>query len=129
MPSVRIQRVRELLKREIGELLRRELPVHEAGLFTVNDVEVSGDLQTARVFVSVLGNAEQQKRAPDVLGGIRLRIQSLVGRDLALRFTPVLTFVVDDSIAKGNRVLQIIDELEQDNSVAATPREDGSSTP
>jgi ribosome-binding factor A len=126
MPTVRIQRVRELLKREIGELLRRELPVHEAGLFSVNDVEVSGDLQTAKVFVSVLGNADQQKRAPAMLGEMRSRIQSLVGRDLALRYTPVLTFVVDDSIAKGNRVLQIIDELEQADSPPPEPRGDGS---
>jgi ribosome-binding factor A len=126
MPSVRIQRVRELLKREIGEVLRRELPVHEVGLFSVNDVEVSGDLQTARVFVSVLGNADQQKRAPGVLGELRARIQGLIGRDLALRYTPVLTFVVDDSIAKGNRVLQIIDELEHEDPPPPEPRGDSS---
>jgi len=43
MPSLRLQRVRELLKREIGEVIRREFPVSEAGLVTVNDVDVSGD--------------------------------------------------------------------------------------
>lgn len=126
MPSVRIQRIRELLKREIGEVLRRELPVHETGLFSVNDVEVSGDLQSARIFVSVLGSPDQQRRAPGILNDLRPRIQGLIGRDLALRYTPVLTFVVDDSIAKGNRILQLIDELEHENPSAATPPDDKS---
>ena len=114
MSSVRLQRVRELLKREIGEVLRRELPVSEAGLVSVNDVEVAGDLQSAKVFISLLGNADQQKLALRQLNDLRVRVQSLVGRDLALRYTPVLTFQVDDSIAKGNRVLQIIEELEKE---------------
>ncbi len=62
MPSLRLQRVRELLKREIGEVIRREIPVGEAGLITVNDVDVSGDLHPATVYIGILGNAEQQKK-------------------------------------------------------------------
>ena len=62
MPSSDIQRVRELLKRAIGEAIRREFPVSEAGLITVNDVDVAGDLKSATVFISILGNADQQKR-------------------------------------------------------------------
>ena len=57
MPSLRLQRVRELLKREIGEVIRREFEVSEAGLITVNDVDVAGDLHSAVVFISILGNA------------------------------------------------------------------------
>src|SRR5258708_12609680 len=64
MPSLRLQRVRELLKREIGEVIRREIPVGEAGLITVNDVNVSGDLREATVYISILGNPVQQSSAP-----------------------------------------------------------------
>lgn len=113
MPSLRIQRVRELLKREIGELLRRELPVSEAGLISVNEVEVGGDLQSAKVFVSVLGNDDQKKHALRLLQEHRVRVQAQIGRDLVMKYTPVLTFVMDESIEKGNRVLQILEELEQ----------------
>jgi ribosome-binding factor A len=87
--------------------------VHEAGLISVNDVEVSGDLQSAKVFVSVLGSADQQKQAVRLMSEGRTRVQSQIGRSLFLKYTPVLSFVMDDSIEKGNRVLQIIDELEQ----------------
>ena len=113
MPNLRHERVRELLKREIGEVIRREFNVSEVGLVTVNDVDVGGDLKSAVVFISILGNAEQQKRGLQVLEEHRIRIQNLVGRAVVLKFTPTLKFVIDDSIVRGNRVLKIIEELEQ----------------
>jgi ribosome-binding factor A len=113
MPSVRIQRVRELLKREIGEAIRREFDVSEAGLITVNDVDVAGDLQSAAVYVSILGSPEQQKRGFAILQRDRKRIQGLVGRAVVLKYTPALRFLRDESIVRGNRVLGIIEELEK----------------
>jgi len=113
MPSHRLQRVRELLKREIGEAIRREFHVSECGLISVNDVDVAGDLKSATVFISILGNPDQQKRGLQLLTEHRVRIQGLVGRAVVLKYTPTLKFVFDDSIARGNRVLQIIEELEK----------------
>jgi ribosome-binding factor A len=113
MPSLRLQRVRELLKREIGEVIRREFEVSEAGLITVSDVDVAGDLQSAVVFISILGNADQQKRGISLLARHRKRIQGLVGRAVVLKYTPTLRFLMDDSIARGNRVLGIIEDLEK----------------
>ena len=107
--------MRELLKREIGEVIRREFPVSEAGLISVNDVDVAGDLHSAIVFISILGTAEQQKRGLAMLTQHRKRIQGLVGRAVVLKYTPTLKFLVDDSVARGNRVLQIIEELEKSN--------------
>jgi ribosome-binding factor A len=107
--------VRELLKREIGTVIRREMPVHEAGLVSVNDVDVAGDLRSALVFISILGNPDQQKRGLTLLQEQRGRIQDLVARSVVLKYFPVLRFVLDDSVVRGNRVLQIIDELERAN--------------
>src|SRR5437879_13810444 len=116
MPSLRLQRVRELLKREIGEVIRREFEVAEVGLITVNDVDVSGDLHSAVVFISILGKPDQQKRGFHQLTAHRKRIQGLVGRAVVLKYTPTLKFVMDDSVVRGNRVLQIIEELEDSPS-------------
>ena len=113
MPSLRLQRVRELLKREIGEAVRREFHVSECGLISVNDVDVAGDLKTATVFISILGNPDQQKRGFQMLNDHRIRIQGLVARAIVLKYTPKLKFAFDDSIVRGNRVLQIIEELEK----------------
>jgi ribosome-binding factor A len=116
MPTLRHERVRELLKRAIGEAVRREFLVDEVGLITVNDIDVAGDLKSAVVFVSILGNPTQQKRALTVLEEHRIRLQGLVAKSVILKFTPTLKFVVDDSIVRGNRVLQIIEELEKESA-------------
>jgi ribosome-binding factor A len=113
MPTLRHERVRELLKREIGEAIRREFHVNEAGLISVNDVDVAGDLKSAVVFISIFGNPEQQKRGLQLLTDNRVRIQGLVARAVVLKYTPTLKFVFDDSLIRGNRVLEIIEELEK----------------
>ncbi|MBI3416794.1 MAG: 30S ribosome-binding factor RbfA [Verrucomicrobia bacterium] len=113
MQSLRIQRVRELLKREIGEIIRREISLEKAGLITVNDVGVSNDLHSATVFVSIVGKPEQQKAGAKILRKEQKRLQSLVGRSVVLKYTPHLRFVVGDSIAQGNHILELIDEIEK----------------
>ena len=113
MQSLRFHRVRELLKRQIGEVIRRELPVSEAGVITVNDVGLSNDLQSATVFIGIVGNEQQQKRGIALLQHQRKRIRSLVGRAVVLKYTPQLKFVVDESITRGNRVLEILEQLEK----------------
>jgi len=113
MSSLRMERVRELLKREIGEAIRREFEVSEAGLINVNDVDVTGDLHSAVVFVSIFGSAEQQKRGFSLLLRHRKRIQGLVGRAVVLKYTPTLRFLRDGSVGRGNRVLSIIEDLEK----------------
>ena len=113
MPNLRHERVRELLKRAIGEAIRREFPVNDVGLITVNDIDVGGDLRSAVVFITILGNATQQKQGLQVLEQNRIRLQGLVAKSVVLKYTPTLKFIVDDSIVRGNRVLQILDELEK----------------
>ncbi|HEY4952694.1 MAG TPA: 30S ribosome-binding factor RbfA [Verrucomicrobiae bacterium] len=124
MASLRLQRVRELLKREIGEAVRREFHVSDAGLISVNDVDVASDLKSAVVFISILGNADQQKRGFQLLTEHRIRIQNLVARSIVLKYTPTLKFIMDDSIVRGNRVLQIIEELEKPAPVDSGPTEE-----
>jgi ribosome-binding factor A len=113
--------VRELLKREVGEAVRRELPVEEAGLITVNAVTLSSDLHSARVFVGILGTPEQQRGGMALLARHRGRIQNLVAAAVVLKYTPRLQFVLDDSVARGNHVLQIIEELERSSPPDQTP--------
>jgi ribosome-binding factor A len=115
--SLRLERVRELLKREIGEAIRKELPVEEVGLISVNDVEVAPNLQNATVFIGVLGDAAKKKRAMEALLEHRKRVQWVVGQAVVLKYTPQLRFVLDESVERGNRVLRILDELEKPTSI------------
>lgn len=113
MSSLRLQRVGELLKRAIGEIIRREIPVGEAGLITVNDVQPATDLRSAKVFLGVIGSPEQRRHAPALLQKMRPRIQSLVAQAVVLRYTPVLHFELDTTIERGNHILKLIEEIEK----------------
>lgn len=110
-PSRRLERVAELLKRELGEIIRREFAVHEVGLFTVNRVGVARDLKSAIVFLGFVGTNLQRKKAPELMESRAGLLQMQLGNTVRLKFTPQLKFVLDDSVEKGNRVLQILDEL------------------
>jgi len=124
MSSVRVQRVQELLKRQLGEIIRRELVLREGGMVTVNDVEVTKDLQSATVYVGIIGNERQVKHGMDLLQEERKRIQGLVGRAVVLKYTPQLRFVLDESVSRGNRVLDILDEIERSSPPHEGPPQD-----
>ncbi len=113
-PGRRLQRVAELLKREISELIRRELSVEEVGLLTVNEVKVAPDIKSATVYVGFVGTKHQRTAAPVKLEQRAKHIQSMLGSHLSMKWTPVLTFLLDESVEQGNRVLAILDELERE---------------
>ncbi|MBC8325891.1 MAG: 30S ribosome-binding factor RbfA [Verrucomicrobia subdivision 3 bacterium] len=120
MPSLRQQRVRELLKRTVGEILRRELDSESCGLITVNDVGMANDLHSAMIFVSVLGSDAQKRTAANRLKSERSRIQYMLGREVVLKYTPRIKFELDDAIEAGNRVMSILEEMEQTNPPEST---------
>ena len=114
--SLRLQRVTELLKREIGEIIRRLLPVDEVGLINVNNVDVAPNLHNATVFIGVLGGEAQKKKAMEALEQSRKRIQGYLGKAVVLKYTPHLRFVLDDSVERGNHILRLLDDLEPPSS-------------
>ena len=113
MSSVRMQRVRELVIRALSEILRREMSVSELGIASVNDVDIANDLQSATVYVGLVGTKEQQRRAEEFLDKEARRLQGELARAVVLRYTPKLKCIHDHSIERGNRVLSIIEELEK----------------
>ncbi len=114
MQNLRHIRVRELLKRELNEIFRREFPV-ELGIVSVSEVGVSNDLHSAKVFVSSIGDDKAQQKAFRTVRKSASKIQFQLGRTVTLRYTPKLKFVMDAARNRGDRVLQILDEIEQDS--------------
>ncbi|MBM3869660.1 MAG: 30S ribosome-binding factor RbfA [Verrucomicrobia bacterium] len=112
--KVRLERVREMLKRTLGEIVRRDFPpTPDTGLITINEVVVSADLKEAKVYVGVVGKADAKKRAMKLLAEQRSQVQYELGRAIVLRWTPVISFHIDESVERGNRVLSILEELEK----------------
>ena len=114
MSTKRLTRVNELLRREIAELVLRTLTNHDVdgSSATVTHVITSSDLRSARVLVSVLGDAAMQESVLNHLRENRARIQSAMSRHVILKYTPKLTFQLDDSLQQGDRILRLIEEME-----------------
>ena len=106
----RLERVRELIKRELGSAINR-LVTFEAALVTVNSVDITPDLKQAHIFISVIGNDAQKRLAIETLEKNRPLLQHEVSKRVILKYTPILHFQLDDSIERGARVIDIMDSL------------------
>ncbi len=109
--SMRATRVGEQMKKELGDILGRKLKDPRIGFLTVTDVEVSGDLQIAKVYISVLGDEKKREETLKGLAKAKGYIRSEIGNRIRLRKTPELQFEFDESVDYGNRIESLIAEL------------------
>lgn len=106
-------RVSELLKRELGQCLERDFEFRDV-LVTIHDVDVTPDLRNAHVFVGIVGDQSRRDAVMEQLDRKRGHIQSQVMKRVVLKYTPQLHFRFDDSIERGVRVVNILDEIARD---------------
>ena len=114
MTEKRAGRVAEAIKEEVSNILQRKLKDPRIGFCSVVDVEVSNDLQHAKVFVSVLGDEEKRQATLAGLESARGFIRTEVGRRIRLRHTPEVVFRLDTSIERGARVNQLLNEIRRE---------------
>lgn len=106
----RLDRVNESIKRELSALVRREI-TFQAKLVTVQEVDIAPDLRSAHVYIGVIGAPEEQHAAMAQLHDARHRLQKEISKRVILKFTPHLHFKLDETGVRGDRVLQILDDL------------------
>jgi len=104
----RLVRVSELIKREIGSLIERELTFTQ--LVTVQSVDVTPDLKQAFIYISVLGENPQEVLAK--LHAKRKEFQQQMSRRVILKYTPHLTFKLDTTAERGARIIDILETLD-----------------
>ncbi len=121
--NLRLQRVCELLKRELGSILVRDMQF-DSPLVTVSGVDITPDLKQAHVFVSALGTANERRDALTSLEKNRVSLQQELMKRVVLKHTPHLNFRLDDSIERGTRILEIMDDLGLPDTTAASLEED-----
>lgn len=110
----RAEKVKEFIKEELSLILQREVRDPRIGFVSVTDVEVSQDLRHARIFVSVLGTEEEKAATMEGLGSAARYIRRALGQRLQMRFTPDLSFRLDESIERGSRVMKLLGEVTHD---------------
>ena len=109
--SLRANRVGEQMKKELTDIIGRKLKDPRIGFVTVTDVRVTGDLQQATVYVSVLGNEEQKEKTLIGLSKATGFIRSEIGKRIRLRITPEITFEWDESLEYGQRIETVIHQI------------------
>ncbi len=107
----RTVRLDELLLQEISRIIVRDIHDPRVGFVTVTKVDVTPDLRHARVWVSIIGQPEERTTAFRALGRAMPFVRHQLG-DLRLKRVPELHLLLDDSIERGTRVMQILDDLE-----------------
>ncbi len=111
MQNYRPTRVAELLQSEIADLLLRQLKDPRLSMATISRVDVSPDLREARVYVSRVGDENEQKEAMEGFARAVGFIRSQLGKRVRLRYTPNLTFILDTAIADGVRISRLLHDL------------------
>src|SRR5438093_6768139 len=115
--TARTDRIDQLLRQEIGEILARDVQDPRVGFVTITDVETAPDLSTARVWVSVIAQPDERARTMRALQRAMPFVRHELGARVRLRRIPELLVREDDTAQRGTRVLRLLAELE----AGATP--------
>ena len=117
MSTRRMARVNDVIRKEISELLMREVrDPRLSGLLSVTEVDISPDLRCAKVFVSVMGSEEEKRRVEEGLAAASGFLRRGLAERVTLRYIPELVFQRDESIELGSRLLELIDEVAPNDS-------------
>lgn len=122
--SLRANRVGEQMKKELGEIIGRKIKDPRVGFVTVTDVQVTGDLQQATVFISVLGDEEQRENTLRGLAKAKGFIRSEIGQRIRLRKTPEILFEFDESIDYGNRIESLLHQIQDEDRLKDESKEE-----
>lgn len=114
--NLRAHRVGEQMKKELSDIIGRKIKDPRIGFVTVTDVELTGDLQQAKVFITVLGDEKQKNDTMKALAKAKGFIRSEIGQRIRLRKTPDLIFEFDESIDYGNRIEKLLKEIGSEES-------------
>ena len=114
MGQLRVEKVQEFIKQEISSIILTELKDPRIGFVTVTNVEATGDLRSAKVYVSLMGSDEQKA---DTLRGLQSSLgylRSEIGKRIRLRCTPELSLHIDTSLDYSTRIQELLLKLQQE---------------
>lgn len=110
----RIERVAHEIKKEMGAIVQNELGDPRVGFITIMRVEITKDLQLAKVYFSVMGNDQQKRKAQEGLESAKGFIRRLIGQRLKLRLTPEIIFKLDSSVEYSIDIAEKIERIKDE---------------
>ncbi|MBN1383945.1 MAG: 30S ribosome-binding factor RbfA [Elusimicrobia bacterium] len=121
MSELRCTRISELLRGMISEIFTRHLR-DEIGFTTITEIKITPDLRNATVYYSVLGSDEEKEKTAVVLENARPFINSQIGRNLHIKYTPVIKFEYDETPARASRVFELLNQIEEEKIAKSTKK-------
>ena len=106
--QLRIEKLQELIKQEIGKILLMDIKDSRIGFVTVTGVEMTGDLREAKVYVSIMGNDEKIKSTWEGLQSALGFIRREIGKRIKIRFTPEISFELDKSLDYSEHIQKLL---------------------
>jgi ribosome-binding factor A len=110
LPYKRSQRVSDLLRQEIADIIMRKVKDPRIGFVTVTGVDLTDDLKMARVYISCL-KEEEKEATVDILNSAKSFIRSEVGRRIRMKVLPSIEFRFDESLGYGDRIDKLLKEI------------------
>ena len=106
--QLRIEKLQELIKQEMGKMLLTDIKDPRIGFVTVTEVEMTGDLREAKIYVSIMGNDEQIKSSWEGLNSALGFIRREIGKRIKIRFTPEISFALDKSLDYSEHIQKLL---------------------
>ena len=119
MASRRVERVSDLIKQQVSNIIKNDLKDPRVGFVTVTSVDVSRDLRHAKVFISVMGSDEDRSKSMEGLGRATGFIRSRLGNKIRIRHIPELIFRHDDSYEYAARIAVVMKQIELETKTEA----------
>lgn len=112
----RVSRVASLIQEEVSQMVLHEIKDDRvgAGMVSITDVDVSGDLQHAKIYVSIYGTDEAKAETMAGLKSATGYVRRELGRRVRLRRTPEVTFIEDRALERGDRMLALLNQLNEE---------------
>lgn len=114
MGQLRVEKVQELMKQEVSQIILQELKDPRIGFVTVTEVECTGDLRSAKIYVSLMGSEKQVKDCWEGLTSSLGFIRREIGKRIRLHFTPELTFQLDKSLDYSAHIQKLLNDINRE---------------
>jgi len=116
MGQLRSEKVQEFIKQELSKIILTELKDPRIGFITVTKVDVTGDLRSAKAFISLMGNDEEKSATWTALQGAVGYLRSEIGKRIRLRFTPELTLHIDETLEYSVKIQELLTKIKTEEA-------------
>lgn len=123
--SVRTEKVGNLIKEQVGQLIERDYRTSEMGFMTITRVSMSPDLRLARIYISVFGDSKVKERTLFLLNEAKKDIRRFIGARVRLKFTPEIAFFIDDTMDYVANIEELLKKTHNNDNGEPGSHDDG----